>query len=281
VLGRVARPDEGGVLEHTTVAGEPARFALLPFCSQRYAVRAAELMAHDVHENVGRYADQVRQILGALTSGFGTDAVNVVVAHCMVRGGKVGGGEREAQTAFEDYWVDASAFPASAGYVALGHLHLAQKLPGGPPLWYCGAPIQVDFGEAGAAKHVLLVDAAPGKPAQVQQLALRAGTELRTITGTLADVRAAAERGDLDDAWLRVRITEPGRAGLADEVRALLGERVVDVRVERSADAPAPTAARAGRSPEELFRAFLAEQEIDDDRLVALFARLHDEEVSP
>jgi exonuclease SbcD len=198
----------------------------------------------------------------------------------MVRGGKTGGGERDAQTTLEDYWVDASAFPAGASYVALGHLHLAQKLPAGPPVWYCGAPIQVDFGEAGAEKHVLLVDAAPGKPAKVTKRALTTGTELRTLTGTVADVRALAERGDLGDAWLRVRITEPGRAGLADEIRALLGDRVVDVRVERSEDAPTPSAVRAGRSPQELFRTFLAEQEIDDDRLLALFSRLLDEELT-
>ena len=157
VLGQVVAADQGGVIEHTTGGGEPARLALLPFVSQRYAVRAAELMAADVNENVGQYAQQVRGILAALTRDFGTDAVNLVVAHCMVRGGQVGGGEREAQTAFEDYWVDASSFPGSASYVALGHLHLAQKLPGGAPIWYSGAPIQVDSGEAGAETHVLLV----------------------------------------------------------------------------------------------------------------------------
>lgn len=280
VLGRVVPPDEGGVLEHTTAAGEPARIALLPFCSPRYAVRATQLMAADINENVGRYAEQVRGILGALTAGFGPDAVNVVVAHCMVRGGQVGGGEREAQTAFEDYWIDASAFPATAGYVALGHLHLAQKLPGGPPLWYSGAPIQVDFGEAGAEKHVLLVEAAPGIPAAVRQLPLQAGTELRTLTGTVDALRALAAREDLGDAWLRVRITEPGRAGLADEVRELLGERVVDVRVTRNEDAARPRSERAGRTPQELFRTFLAEQDVDDDRLLALFARLLDEETA-
>jgi DNA repair protein SbcD/Mre11 len=281
VLGHVARPETGGVLEHTTAAGERAHLALLPFCSQRYSIRAAELMSQDAYENVGLYADRLRRIVAALTADFGGGAVNLVVAHGMVRGGKVGGGERDAQTSHEDYWLDASAFPASAGYVALGHLHLAQQLPGGPPIWYSGSPIQVDFGEAGAGKHVLLVEAAPGKPAKVESIALTAGEQLRTVTGTFAELEALAATEDLGGAWLRVRVTEAARAGLNDDVRALLGDRVVEVRTEASGEADrAPSPSRSGRTPQELFQAYLAEQEIADDRLVALFAELLDQELT-
>jgi DNA repair protein SbcD/Mre11 len=281
VLGHVARPEAGGVLEHTTGARERAHLALLPFCSQRYAVRAAELMSHEGFENVGRYAEKMRAIVGALTADFGGGAVNLVVAHAMVRGGKTGGGERDAQTAFEDYWIDASAFPATAGYVALGHLHLAQKMPGGAPIWYSGSPIQVDFGEAGAGKHVLMVEASPGKPASVERIPLTTGEQLRTITGTFADLEAIASDEDLTGTWLRVQLTEPARAGLADDVRALLGDRVVEVRIDPAGDAaPRPHLQRRGRSPHDLFSAYLAEQNIADDRLTALFARLLDEELT-
>ncbi len=194
VLGHVARPEAGGVLEHTTAGGERAHLALLPFCSQRYAVRAAQLMTQDANENIGAYAEKMRGIIHALTADFGGGAVNLVVGHAMVRGGQTGGGEREAQTSFEDYWIDASSFPPGATYVALGHLHLAQKMPGSAPIWYSGSPIQVDFGEAGAGKHVLIVEAAPGLPAAVEAVPITAGEQLRTLTGTLR--RADRDRGE-------------------------------------------------------------------------------------
>ena len=90
---------------------------------------------------------------------------------------------------------------------------------------------------------------------------------------------AAAE--DLAGTWLRVRLTEPARAGLADDVRTLLGDRVVEVRIDAPATSdPRPRAERRGRGPHELFAAFLDEQNIEDDRLVALFARLLDEELT-
>jgi exonuclease SbcD len=154
-------------------------------------------------------------------------------------------------------------------------------MPGGAPIWYSGSPVQVDFGEAGAAKHVVLVEAAPGTPAQVREIPLAAGASLRTLTGTLDELRQIVAAEDLTGVWLRVRLTEPARAGLADDVRELLGERVVDVRVDARTDgADRPRAERAGRSPQELFGAFLEEQGVDDDRLTALFARLLDEELS-
>jgi hypothetical protein len=61
-------------------------------------------------------------------------------------------------------------------------------------------------------------------------------------------------------------------------VRALLGERVVEVRLQPSDDtgrAPGGST-RSNRSPHDLFTSFLGESGYDDDRLVALFDRLLD-----
>ncbi len=72
---------------------------------------------------------------------------------------------------------------------------------------------------------------------------------------------------------------EPARAGLADEVRALL-PHAVDVR--SSAPRPPATARRArrtrrGRSARDLFAEYLAGQGVDDPRVTRLFARLYDD----
>jgi exonuclease SbcD len=97
------------------------------------------------------------------------------------------------------------------------------------------------------------------------------------VRGTLADLeRLAPTTGD---AFLRVFVREPVRAGLADDVRALL-RNAVDVRI----DVPEPDAAaaessppRSGRSARDLFSDYLATRSIDDPRVVTLFERLHDE----
>lgn len=281
VRGRVAAPADGGVVDLDVASGERARIALLPFCSPRHAVRAAELMALDAAAASGEYAAKLGAIVAALCADPDPDAVNLLVAHCMVRDGRTGGGERAAQTSFEPYWLSATAFPASLAYGALGHLHLAQRVPTGAPVWYSGSPIQVDFGEAGAGKHVLLVDVTATTPAQVREVPLTAGVELCTLTGTLAELEARAGE-DLGDAWIRVRVEGPGRAGLVEELRSWFGDRVVDVRMlgGPAADDPAPGSRRVGTTPHELFAEFLEHEGVDDPRLGALFAELLEAEQS-
>jgi exonuclease SbcD len=274
VLGKVRRPDEGGVVEITTGRGETVKVAALPFLSQRYVVRAAQLMAEHAAEHAGSYADRCRLLLEGLCAGFGAGTVNVVVAHGMVRGGTLGGGERDAQTV-EDYYIDPTAFPAAAHYVALGHLHRTQQLPGAAPIWYSGSPIQVDFGEGGDDKHVVVVEATPGAPAVVRPVRLDGVRRLRTLEGTMAELRALA--GGVGDDLLRVVVNEPARAGLADDVRTLL-PNAVEIRIAASAAGEGEAVpSRAGLSPHELFAAYLETQGVADERVTGLFARLLDE----
>jgi DNA repair protein SbcD/Mre11 len=276
VLGRVKAPANGGVIDVVTASGERAVVACLPFLSQRYVVHAADLLAQDAARNAAAYADRYRAVVGALCERFGTGTVNVVVAHGFVRGAEPGGGERPAQI-IEDYWVDPTVFPPSAQYVALGHLHRTQQLPGPAPIWYCGSPIQVDFGEGGDDKNVLVVEVEPGRPAKVRERKLSSPRRLRTLEGSLAELRKAAS--EVGDDLLRVIVTEPRRAGLADEVRDIL-PNALEVRLAGSDEALRPSPPeRSGRSPQDLFASYLAEQHVQDSRVEQLFAKLLDEVV--
>ena len=109
-------------------------------------------------EAAAGYGLLVRDLLAALTAGFRDDAVNLVMAHLMAARGKLGGGERSAQS-IVDYWVPDDAFPPDAHYVALGHLHRRQSLPAPCPVHYCGSPIALDFGEQDNPSVVLVVEA--------------------------------------------------------------------------------------------------------------------------
>lgn len=194
----------------------------------------------------------------------------------MVRGGTLGGGERDAQTIFE-YSVDAAAFPGSAHYIALGHLHRFQQVGGTLPAYYCGAPLQVDFGEGDDEKGVVLVEASPGTPAKVRFRPLTAGRRLRTLRGTLAELTAM--RDEVGDDLLRVFVRELRRPGLADEVREIL-PHAIEVRVEvddAAAERSPDRESRTLSTAHELFAAYLVERGVEDPRLTALFSQLYDD----
>lgn len=279
LVGRPRRPDDGGLLEFRARSGARIQVAALPFCSQRHVIKAAHLMGFEAADNAQVYARWMAQVVGAVCAGFDAGAVNILAAHLAARGGVKGGGERDAQLT-EAYWVDPADFPATAHYVALGHLHRTQPLASGAPAWYCGSPLQLDFGETENQPSVLLIEASPDAPATVERIPLTGGRRLRTLTGTLADL--ALRAGTTGDDFLRVFVAEPARPGLADEVRELFPD-AVDVRVVHDDDAEAAAAEasrRAGRTPQELFAEYLASQNVADARLEALFARLLDDETS-
>ena len=285
VAASFRRPDDGGVVEVASRDGhERARVALLPFLSQRWVVRADDLMATAADQQAQAYGDRMRQLIQALTTSFRPDCVNLVVAHLFALGGMMGGGEREAQTVF-DYGVSATAFPPDAHYVALGHLHRSQVIAGPCPIRYAGSPLQLDFGETADRKSVLLLEARRGRPGEVDERPLAAGRRLRTLDGTLADVLARA--GTTGDEFLRIRLRESPRVGLAEDVRDAFPE-CVDVQVIRpevAADAGASTdpspPERTGLEPAALFADYLAQTRGSvDEALLALFTELVEEQVS-
>ncbi|MEM9613088.1 MAG: exonuclease SbcCD subunit D [Actinomycetota bacterium] len=292
-LGRVTMatqprpPDDGGVVRLTTEGGTPVAAALLPFVSQRAIVRADQLMAEPAFRNAQTYAERMSAVIRSLTGGFDADSVNLLVAHAYVAGGAVGGGERAAHLV-DEYAIGAVDVPATVTYAALGHLHRPQAISARTAIHYSGSPLQLDFGEERQTKQVNIVTAEPGLPAKVEAVPLRSGRPLVTVTGTVADLAALADGGELttadgaEAAWIRARVTESPRAGLADEVRAALGDGVVDVRVEHEATSTTRrTSRRDGRTPQQLFADYLDERSVEDPRLTAAFGALHDELWSP
>jgi exonuclease SbcD len=269
-------PGDGGVLELTVGPdAERARLALVPFLSQRYVVQASDLLQLDATETGGKYAERLRLLIETLTEPFAPDAVNIVLAHVMVSGGLLGGGERNAHTIF-DYWLAANAFPAGAHYVALGHLHRPQKIEGPCPIWYSGSPLAMDFGEEKDTKAVLIVEATATTPAVVRAVPLTSGRGFRTVRGTLAELRAiaAADPPEVADHYVRAIVAEQASVGLAEQVRDLF-PNAVDIRIESPSSATVSSAqTRSGRTPHELFESYLDEQQVNDPRLVVLFDEL-------
>jgi exonuclease SbcD len=288
LVGQVRTAERGGVVELTAAStGERATIAVLPFLSQRYAVRAAELVTRTPAENTADYDQHLRDVLENLTAGFRDDSVNLVMAHLTVLNGKMGGGERTAQSIFE-YAVPASIFPVETHYVALGHLHRRQRMEAPCPVHYSGAPLAVDFGEQQNTPVVCLVEAAPGVPATVTDIPITTARGLRTVRGTVAELSVlaasmAGERaGDAEEGdFLRVWVREPARAGLREEVTALL-PNALEVRIDPEfaapVEAPRPSGGAGGadRHPAELFHEYLGTRSVADERVEALFRRLHD-----
>lgn len=112
--------------------------------------------------------------------------VNVLLAHLFM----IGRGQEAPEEPEDEKPINiggASAVftenvPAAVQYVALGHLHRHQNMPGGPcPCVYSSSILGYSFAEAGQDKYAVIVEAEPGQTVTLRKEKLRAGRRLRRV----------------------------------------------------------------------------------------------------
>jgi exonuclease SbcD len=210
LVGTIRRPDEGGILGPDSL-GVPAAVACFPFLREG---RVVDFMK-DAGEWYGDYATRVAALTAAynraLVEVAGADLVPLLAAHFMVGGVKIDRaaprGERELHMG-EAYAATAQAIPAGPQYVAMGHIHAPQHVPGAPvPAEYAGSLLPLDFGEAGETKRVVIVGAEPGSLASITSVAIERGRPLIRASGTFEELEA---RDDLVEAYLDLTVDVGG-----------------------------------------------------------------------
>ncbi|MGF1615167.1 MAG: exonuclease SbcCD subunit D C-terminal domain-containing protein [Gammaproteobacteria bacterium] len=148
---------------------------------------------------VAALAEQKRTELGA-------DIPIVAMGHLFTAGGQTidGDGVRELYVGSLAH-VTAGIFPENFNYLALGHLHVPQKVSGFDIIRYSGSPLPMGFGEAKQQKSVCQVEF-HSKIAAVQLIDVPAFQKLERIKGDwdgIADRILQLSATD-SQAWLEV-----------------------------------------------------------------------------
>lgn len=278
LVGKIKAPDAGGIVTVETGAGR-AHVACFPFLR---AAQTVDFMTK-VDSWYGAYADRVRKLTERYAAALGEmavdDDVTLLVAHFMVGGVKVRTGvprgERDLHIG-EAYAATEQAVPTAVDYVAMGHIHAPQPVPGAPvPAQYAGSLLQLDFGEAGEEKRVVLVDVKTGIHAAITSVPITRGRPLVQVSGPWADIAA---RTDIDDAFLDLIVSTDGpQPGLMDEARARF-DHVVKVRAEYER-AEVDGRGAIGKPLDELYAEYHEEAHgaRPDDELMALFREIAEE----
>jgi exonuclease SbcD len=173
--------------------------------------------------------------------------------------------------------LPATMFDPSIAYVALGHLHLAQRVGQKEHIRYCGSPLPLSFAEVGYQHQVLRIDLLDGAAREVTPLMvprpvqlLRVPPQPAPLEQALAALAALELDEDLPPAahpYLEVRVLleapEPGLRGRIEA--ALAGKPVRLAKIE-------PTRRQQLASPETVAMTLdqLAQMQPDD-----IFQRLY------
>ena len=120
-----------------------------------------ETRTHDELVRAG-YAEHCRRVVEAARAKAGTAPV-VMTGHCVLSGSTLSDDLSERQRGISGAAVvggvksvDFAALPP-VDYLALGHLHVPQRVAGRDAARYSGSPIPMSFSEAGAPKQILVV----------------------------------------------------------------------------------------------------------------------------
>jgi exonuclease SbcD len=239
---------------------EAAIVACVPFVPERRFASETSLF-ESTEAWFQSYAEGMGQLMAAMAAAFRSDRVNVVMAHLFTDGALVGrgGGERELTIGMA-YAVPPGRLPGTAAYCALGHVHKPQAVRGSAaPARYAGSLLQLDFGESEQGKSVAVVDASPGKPAKVREVALTAGRPLLDLRGTMDQV--IARSATTGDAHLRVFLEVDGpMPGVADRVREEIPGAVDVQLVYERRDLTAEGEPLSSLAPREQFASYYRDQ---------------------
>ena len=257
--------DPAALVRHIpTRCGETLTVGALPYLSERRLIRGADLLGGEVSGWRQKYRQGRDFFLGRLAEGFQPGHVNMLMLHATLDGAQPSGSEKTMQFHLDNaYTISQQQLPASAQYVALGHIHRAQQASDAPLAHYPGSLIQLDFGEGGEKKQVNLVEVSPGQPARVTPIPLSSGRELRTLRVPLDQVEARLEREQTGGALLKVLVEAPAgtaTAGLKDRVLRLLPNALAVELSATQEDLALPELRREGLSLLELYERFWQER---------------------
>lgn len=184
------------------------------------------------------------------------------------------------------------AFPADcfppADYIALGHIHRAQRIANSDHIRYSGSPIPLSFDELGKAKSVFQVDFDAGRFVAAEALPIPSFQPMQMIKGSLEQIeqQLAALTPDPQGRtiWLDIEIvTEAYLSELQRRIQELTAPLPVEVvLLRRSREQREQVIARQNNetlselSVEEVFSRRLAQETDEPERQArasALFAQ--------
>lgn len=275
---------EQSIVRLGTRDGHRLLIGAVPFIRSAHYIR--DFIDEGAERATVRYADQVGGVERVVGDWLNADYdhtrdVRVFAAHLLVEGAQTSGSEY-AFHVDADFATRAQRIP-SADYVAFGHIHKPQVVPGIAHGRYAGSPIPVDFGEQADQKCVYVVHARPGEAPTIDAVRLDVGRRMVDVRGSLESL--AARRDELAGTLARVFVQlETPVDRLEARVREALPRSEVCLVVPQFGAAPIGAVAAGvagGREPTltEMFEIFIDQREGvgDRERVVRYFTQLLDE----
>lgn len=292
VVGCMAEAAEDELVVLHDADGKPELIVCaVPYLRDR-DIRRAE--AGETFEDKGRklvegIRDHYRQVgenAVARRDELGGKIPIIATGHLFTAGGQTvdGDGVRELYVGTLGH-VGSDTFPDCIDYLALGHLHTAQKVGGLDSRRYSGSPVSMSFGEAGQRKIVVAVDIGSGD-VLVEEIPVPCFQPMVSVRGDWNRIaeRITAMKKESASVWLEVIYEGDEVLGdLQDKLRELIDGTSLEILrtrnmrlVERTLSRMTTEETLDDLDPDEVFSRCLAAHEVPPEQHEELVTAFHE-----
>jgi len=219
VIGSMTGNPEDEILVLDDNAGNPAIIVCaVPYLRDR-DVRTVEA-GESIDDKTRRLLDGIREHYHAVCTlaeeerqRRGGRLPLVVMGHLYAEGGKV-----TEDDGVREHYIGAlvrvrpDTFLPGIDYLALGHLHISQRVGGDAFRRYSGSPLPMGFSDAKQEKNVIVADlGSVGEPV-IREIPVPCFQEMEQLTGTFGEIetRIRSLKATGRSVWIEIILEDPG-----------------------------------------------------------------------
>lgn len=197
---------EEGFIE-IEINGERAVIVAVAFPSEKRLNEILYTGMESDEEKLRSYEDRMNQLFRNLEKNYREDTINLLVSHLFVMGSVESGSERSIQLG-GSYLISGDILPEAAQYIALGHVHKPQMVPGSKRrARYAGSPIHYSKNEISFQKSLVKVDLSPMTIPTIEEIPLKTYKPIEVWQcDSLADAIKKCEDNSNRNCWVYLEI---------------------------------------------------------------------------
>ena len=265
------------------INGENIVIATLPYPSEK---RLNEVLYGEMDNDEDRlktYGERIKSLFDGLKKNYREDTINLAVSHLFAMGSEEGGSERSIQLG-GSYIVNGSCLPEEAQYIALGHVHKPQVVPGtNKRARYSGSPLHYNKKEINITKKCFIVDIKAKEECKINEVEFKVYKPIEVWKcESIDDAIERCEKNKDRDCWVYLEI-KCDRYIREDEIKKMkeIKKDILEIipKLQNEADDESAISIQE-KSFEEIFREFYKkERNVEaDEEVVSLLLKLINEE---
>lgn len=257
----------------------------VPYPSEK---RLNEVLYHEMEEAEERaatYGERIKTLLDHLSVHYRKDTINLVTSHLFAMDSEEGGSERSIQLG-GSYIVSGECFPKEAQYIALGHVHKPQIVPGtNKRARYSGSPLHYNKKEINYEKKCFVVEVKPQEEALIEEITLPVYKPIEVWKcGSIEDALQRCETEKDKESYVYLEI-ETERYIREDEIKQMksLKADILEIlpKIKGEDETEEALEQIAQQSFEDIFKAFYKKErgtEVEEEVLEVLLNLLGEED---